>query len=176
MLFPSRIPNSISELPDSFASPVSTPHTTGISPEVPPYISTPGGTAVQGATPTAFGETDPEARLIDVTDDSWAALVDINATASLKDLGDSMTKSRCFLIKRAGTQDQDGFLATQIDIVYGLEPFQPLRKEVLGMYRNLALLARVRNIVDAVMGILPIHVATVKKAHAALCRTMRYGG
>ena len=176
MLFPPQTSNSLSELPDLLASPVATPHTTGLSPEIPTQISTPGGTTVQGVISTAFGENDPDARLIDIRDETWAVIVSSAAGASITGLQNPTPKSRCYLIKRAGTQDQDGLLRVQFDIIHGSEPLQPLMKEVLGMYRNLALLARVRNVVDPVKGTLPLHVAAVKKAHAALCRTMGYGG
>ena len=175
VLFQSPTLASVPELSD-LSSPVSTPYTTGLSPEVPTHISTPGGTAVQGATSTPFGENDPEARLIDITDETWAAIISSDAGVPTADLQNPVSKSRSYLIKRAGTQDQDGLLPIQLDIIRASEPLQPLMKEVLGMYRNLALLARVRNVVDPVKGTLPIHVALVKNAHAALCRTMHYGG
>lgn len=79
-------------------------------------------------------------------------------------------------MKRAGPQNEDGLLPLQINIVRDPESQPGRMKELLGIYRNLALLARVRNVVDPVKGILPTHVATAKTAHAALCTTMYYGG
>ena len=166
----------VSELPDLLATPVSTPHTTGLSPEVSTHISTPGAASAQGAVPAAFGDNDEDARLIDITDETWAAIVSSANVKSKVDSVDTKTKPQGYLIKRAGTQDQDGLLLVQVNIIHGSKPLQQLLKEVLAMYRNLALLARVRNVIDPVKGTLPIHVAAAGKAYAALCKSMRYGG
>jgi hypothetical protein len=67
-------------------------------------------------------------------------------------------------------------LPLQINIIRDPEFQHERMKELLNLYRNLALLARVRNVIDPVKGTLPIHVATARKAHTALSRTMDYGG
>lgn len=81
-----------------------------------------------------------------------------------------------FLLKRAGIRDGDGLLPVEVSIVLGKEPYHELLKEVLGLYRDLAALARARGVVDGKRGVLPIHVAAAGKARDVISRTMRYDG
>lgn len=79
-----------------------------------------------------------------------------------------------YLIKRAGPRDEDGLIPLGVDLVYGQKPYRTVLKEVLGMYRNLGTLARVRRIVDPVKSVLPLHVAASRKAWKVLNETMRF--
>lgn len=49
-------------------------------------------------------------------------------------------------------------------------------KEVLSMYRGLAALARLRNVVDRVTGVLPWHVATTRRAGDGVNSLMSWNG
>ena len=129
---------------------------------------------MQGVPTVTFGETDADAKLVDIIDETWAVVldrsgIDFDTTPERSNAG-----IRGYLVKRAGSKDQDGLLPLQVDVVNGSEPLLSVLQEVLGVYRNLAMLARARNITDPVKGTLPIHVAAATKAHAALCKTMHY--
>lgn len=175
-LIPSTTPNVVTETPDLLATPVSTPNTTGHSPDGSTLLANVGNLGAQTAQPASSAENDAEARLIDVTDETWVAIVsDVGGHISA-DPAEPNANARGYLIKRAGTADDDGFLPVQVTIVHGSKPRQPVLKEVLSMYRDLSALARVRNVIDAIKGTLPIHVAAAKKVHTALCKSMRYAG
>lgn len=72
--------------------------------------------------------------------------------------------------------DEDGLMAFAVNIVHAQKPDKALLKDVLCMYRGLAMLARVRGAVDPVSNVLPWHIAATKKAHAIVNSTMRWAG
>ena len=160
------------------ATPEATPQTNAPSPDISGFGSTPAGTTAQAGTPpanVAFGDHDSEARLVDATDLTWGVLMDgtLDDLKSLPDKSASMASG--YLIKRAGPRDEDGLIPLCVNLVHGQKPYRAVLKEVLGMYRNLGTLARVRHIVDPVKSVLPLHVAASRKAWEVLCETMRYG-
>ena len=149
-----------------------TPQTNAPSPEITGLGLTPAGNVAQGGTPPAnatFGDHDSEARLIDVTDETWGVIMD----CILDDLNTPSLASG-YLVKRAGARDEDGLIALGVNLIHGQKPYKAVLKEVLGLYRNLATLARVRGVVHPVKGVLPLHVATARKAWKTLSETMRY--
>lgn len=79
-----------------------------------------------------------------------------------------------YLVKRAGPRDEDGLIPLGVNLVHGQKPYKAVLKEVLGMYRNLGTLARVRGVVDPVKSVLPLHVAAARKAWKMLSETMRF--
>ena len=132
---------------------------------------------MQNSTPPpnpAFGDHDAEARLFDVTDESWGVV----ATRGIRD--PCAPSEYCpalasgYLLKRAGPRDEDGVVRVGVNIIHGQKPYRPLLKAVLGMYRNLGLLARLRRIADPVRGLEPLHIARVRKAHHIVNGTMHY--
>lgn len=159
----------------TLVTPGSTPFTSAMSPDVSAPVSSPAGATAQAGTPvpvTTFGDPDVEARLVDVADESWGVIMD----RSIDDLSIASKKATAigagYLIKRAGPRDEDGLLPMAVQVLHTLNPYRPLMKEVLAMYRDLATLARVRGITDPVTGVLPWHLAAADKAHAALNSTM----
>ncbi len=161
----------------SLATPDNTPQANAPSPDISGLGSTTGG-ATQVSTPppnTAFGDHDGEARLIDIVDETWGVAM----KTSVEDLcivSDHCSALACgYLVKRAGPRDEDGLVRMEVNVIHGQTPVRPLLKAVLGWYRNLGLLARVRGIADPVKGLVPYHVAATNKAHAAVTATMRYG-
>ena len=179
LAFPySDLQRSSSDLaPGLLATPGATPQTNAPSPDVSGLGSTPAGTTAQAGTPppnVAFGDHDSEARLIDATDLTWGIVMDgtLDDLASLTEKSTSMASG--YLIKRAGPRDEDGLIPLGVDLVHGQKPYKAVLKEVLGMYRNLGTLARVRRVVDPVRSVLPLHVAASRKAWKALGETMRY--
>ena len=141
-----------------------------MSPDVPSHnqISTP--TPSQGL--SGLSEGDAHAKLIDITDDTWAAILDHDPFEPWPRKNDKSLTG--YLIKRAGANDEDGVLLTQVKIAHGLGDVKALMRFSLHKYRNLASLARLRNITDSRRGTLPIHVAAARKAHDVLEKTMRY--
>ncbi|KAF6227881.1 hypothetical protein HO133_007609 [Letharia lupina] len=159
------------------ATPGATPHTNAPSPDISGLGSTPAGNPAQVGTPpanAAFGDHDSEARLIDVTDETWGVVMD----GTLDDLNtltyQSASMASGYLVKRAGPRDEDGLIPLGVNLIHGQKPYKAVLKEVLGMYRNLGTLARVRGVVDPVKSVLPLHVAAARKAWKALSETMRY--
>ena len=125
-------------------------------------------------TTTTSGDNDPQTRLVDVADETWGVTLD----RSINDF--NVPSHFCpalvsgFLLKRAGPRDEDSLLPLGVNIVHAPKPLKSVLREVLGMYRDLATLARVRGIVDPVTGVVPWHVAAVGKAHKVINREMRY--
>ena len=163
--------------PGFLATPGATPQANIPSPDISGLGSTPAGNAAQVGTPppnAILADHDPEARLIDVTDETWGIVID----GTLDDLKSRSEKGMCmangYLVKRAGPRDEDGLIPMGVNLVHGQKPFKALLKEVLAMYSNLGTLARVRGIVDPVKSVLPLHVAAARKAWKAVSETMRY--
>ena len=159
------------------ATPGATPHTNTPSPDISGLGSTPAGNAAQVGTPPPnahLGDQDSEARLIDITDETWGVLIDGTFDDLHSPSDRCMSMASGYLVKRAGSRDEDGLIPLGVNLVHGQKPFKALLKEVLGMYRNLATLARVRGAVDPVKSVLPLHVAAARKAWRVLSETMRY--
>lgn len=163
--------------PGLLATPGATPQTNAPSPDISGLGSTPAGNAAPVGTPpanAAFGDHDSEARLVDITDQTWGVVME----GTLDDINDLSDKSASiasgYLVKRAGPRDEDGLIPLGVNVVHGQKPYKTVLKEVLGMYRNLGTLARVRGVVDPVKSVLPLHVAATRKAWRALSETMRY--
>ncbi len=161
----------------SLATPDDTPQANPPSPDVSGLGSTPGG-ATQISTPqpnTAFGDHDGDARLIDIADQTWGVVTKTRVD-DLCIASDHCPALACgYLVKRAGPRDEDGLVRMGVNVIHGKTPQKPLLNAMLGWYRNLGLLARVRGIVDPVKSLVPYHVAATNKAHAAVTASMRYG-
>lgn len=148
---------------------------THVSPEQPSNAATPAATATaaNAATPTtAPFESDAEARLIDVTDETWGVITASKSEDIEADLISNTPLLSGYLVKRLGSRNEEGLLICGVHLIYAEEATETLLKEVLGMYRCLGLLARTRSIVDPVRSILPWHVAASTKALAVLEATM----
>ena len=163
--------------PGLFTTPGATPQTNEPSPDMSGPGSTPAGNAAQVGTPpanAAFGDQDSEARLIDVTDETWGVIIDgtLDDVHTPSDTCASVASG--YLIKRAGPRNENGLIPLGVNVVHGQKPYKAVLKEVLGMYRNLGTLARVRGVVDPVKSVVPLHVAAARKAWKALSETMRY--
>jgi mediator of RNA polymerase II transcription subunit 13 len=179
--------NRIAELASgSLTTPGATPQSNAASPDISGFGTTPGGPPQVSTPPpsTAFTEHDVEARLIDMSDETWGVLM--NSPSEVSSLSKSANSDSCpalasgYLIKRAGPRDEDGLTRVGIKLLHGQTGHRTVLKEVLGMYGGLALLARARAIGNAetrglAKGVLPYHVAAARKAHAAVSATMRYG-
>ncbi|KAL8816517.1 MAG: hypothetical protein Q9223_004480 [Gallowayella weberi] len=154
----------------------------------PTVIHTPSRAAQNHpATPSApgFSENDPSARLIDVVSKTWAMV----SPTPIPDpyLGPPHLASVLgsgYLFKRAGAEDYDGLIPLGINLITTIISKPEARncqttlktlREVLGMYSDLAMLARLRGLEEWKTGILPWHVAAARKARRIVTRCMRWG-
>ena len=174
---PQNLNKNFTEPNNLCTTPVSTPHTSILSPDQSGVVSTPSGGAAQAnpLTPTSSTlDQNAEARLVDITDESWG----VTMAGGLDDPNIPTEFCQALisgnLIKRAGSRDEDGLLVLLVNIIHAQKPDRVLLKEVLSMYRGLGLLARVRGIVDPVSNMLPWHVAATRKAHKVVSSTMRW--
>lgn len=176
--------------PDSstglLATPGNTPQSNAASPDISSFGTTPGG-AAQVSTPpssTALADHDAEARLVDVTNETWGVI--ISSTLQNSPLSDPTISNICpalactYLIKRAAPRDEDGVIRIAVDLIHGQAGHRAVLKEVSAMYSGLALLARVRAMRDGeaakhVESILPCHLIAARRGHIAVSATMRYG-
>ena len=160
----------------TFATPVSTPAANTVSPEQSGYASTPGAAPVVAnlQTPSAPSfDPDNDARLVDITEEIWGVVTGI-PSCNTSTFISGLTTTFCaalvggYLVKRAGSRDQDGLLSLAVDIVHAQKANHGLMKDVLIMYRNLGTLARSRENVESVGGLLPCHLAIAKRGFAAV--------
>ena len=169
-------PHQESDFHPSAATPVSTPAANTVSPDQSGYASTPGAAPVATnlQIPAAASiDHDNEARLVDITEETWGVVTGVPSCTAGAIISD-FTTTICaalvsgYLIKRAGPRDQDGLLSMAVDIVHAQKANHGLMKDVLIMYRNLGTLARSRENTDSVRGLLPCHLAIAKRAFTAV--------
>ncbi|KAI6244622.1 Mediator of RNA polymerase II transcription subunit 13 [Erysiphe necator] len=123
-------------------------------------------------------EPDINARIIDSTDQTWGAVLShrLNNSNSLVEINLALISG--YLIKPGGSNLDDSPSILEVNIIYGEIIGNPrtfhesLLKEILGYYRGLGTLARVRGIVDPIRDIRPWHIAAVEKAAHALWKLM----
>ena len=151
-------------------TPESTPQASAPSPDISGVGTTPGGAAQVNTPPhiAAFGDHDADTRLIDITDETWGVVVNRVGDDAFLPSEFCPALASGYLLKRVGPRDEDGVARTGVNIILGQKPHRPLLKAVLGMYRNLGLLARIRGIADHLKGVEPFHIAAVRKATAAV--------
>lgn len=171
---------SLLPTPNVYSTPSSTPAAQTVSPDPTGLVSTPGSNLLNPPTPTpASGppDGDTDARLIDITDESWGLVLPVANVDALLPPWLCGPLASGYLLKRGGTRDEDGLLAIGVNVVHAeLKGIDPLLRDVLGMYRDLAALARIRGVVDRVKGMLPWHVAAARRAGASINRLMTWDG
>jgi len=178
------LPASITLAPNSntatsVVTPVSTPQALQSSMVSPGDAATPARDNVSAATPVDGPvEPDSDARLIDSTDQSWGAILShrLNNSNSLMELNPALISG--YLLKRGGVNIDDPPIIMEVNILHSEVVGNPrtfhegLLREVLGYYRGLGTLARVRGLVDAVGDVRPWHIAAAEKAVKALYMLM----
>lgn len=161
----------------SSSTPITTPNaTTSVaSPEQSANAATPtsaGPAAYSAPTPTEMSlETDSEAVLTDICDDSWLAILShrLNSSPHLTEFRPALSSG--YLLRRKGTTDSDGVLAISVNLIYSPRPaasHDNLLKDTLGMYRDLGCLARSKGIRSVQNNTLPWHIATALRAQELL--------
>jgi mediator of RNA polymerase II transcription subunit 13 len=167
--------------PLSSSTPVSTPNPSNsiASPEQSGNAATPssGGPAPYSAPiPTEMSlETDSEAALTDICDESWLAVLShrLNSSAHLTDFRPALSSG--YLLRRKGATDEDGVFALAANLIYSNRPppaHDNVLKDTLSMYRDMATLARVKGIRCVQSNTLPWHIATALRAQELLSHTL----
>ncbi|KAL9024501.1 MAG: hypothetical protein Q9196_006471, partial [Gyalolechia fulgens] len=137
--------------------------------------------------PSASGSTDPDpaARLVDVVSETWCMISPSpipDPYLPTPDLAPILRSG--YLLKRAGTDDEDGLIPLGVNLVCtDLSRHEPgtlqvqtrVLRDVLGMYGDLACLARLRGTEEWRNGVLPWHVAAARKARKAVSGCMKWG-
>lgn len=163
----------------SIVTPVSTPQASQLSILSPDTVTPPSREVLSVATPVeAPAEPDNDARLIDYTDQSWGAVLShrLNNSNSLVVTNPALISG--YLLKRGGTNIDDSPIVMEVNIVHTELVGNPrtfhesLLREVLGYYRGLGTLARVRGVVDSVNDVRPWHIAAAEKAVKTLYMLM----
>lgn len=163
-------------------TPVSTPQALAILSPDHSTTNTPTHNFIPNApTPDANPLEPPpsDATLIDITDQTWGSILShrLNNSNSLLDNHPALLSG--YLIKRSGTRPEDTPILLEISIVgvsseghRNARAYEHLLREVMGMYRALGTLARVRGVVDSLRDARPWHIAAVEKAVRALYTLM----
>lgn len=172
-------PNVLAAQSSVYTTPVSTPQASIFSPE-PGSVSTPARDSgpANATTPNdsnAELKIDADATLVDITDQTWGAILShrLNNSRSLLEFNPTLISG--YLIKRSGAAASDVPIIIEVNIVHSeVYPrmYDPLLREILGLYRGFATLARVRGCVDPVKDGRPWHIAAVEKAVQALYMLM----
>lgn len=174
---PLLIPMSVFNAQSS-STPDATP--SAASPDQSGNTSTPtsGGNAPYSAsTPEGSLETESEFTLTDVNDESWAVILShrLNSSPHLTEYRPALASG--YLLRRKGPTDGDGVFATTVNLVHAHRPpsspspslpYESLLKEILGIYHDLGILARIRGTQCVQQNALPWHIATAIKAQELL--------
>jgi mediator of RNA polymerase II transcription subunit 13 len=163
----------------SVITPVSTPQALQSSIVSPETANTPTRENANAVTAAeAPVEPDGDSRLVDLTDQSWGAVLGhrLNNSNSLLELNLALISG--YLVKRGGMNSDDAPIVMEVNIVHSDVIGNPrtfhesLLREVLNYYRGLGSLARVRGVVDSVVDLRPWHIAAAEKAVKALYMLM----
>lgn len=139
-----------------------------------PDQATPGGPPNPMTPASGIMDSDQDAKLLDVTDESWGVVLPQPFPNNLLPSCCCRSAASGYLLKRAGTRDEDGLLPLAVDIVHMPKVKDGLLRELLGMYRDLAALARLRGTVHGLHGIMPWHIATARKANEGVNEMMAW--
>jgi mediator of RNA polymerase II transcription subunit 13 len=160
--------------PQSSSTPVTTPNPSAsiASPEQYGTAATPSA-AYNAPTPTDTSpETDSEAILADICDEAWMVILShrLNSSPHLTEFRPALASG--YLLRRKGASDADGVFAMTVNLIYTQRPssasHEGLLKETMGMYRDLASLARAKGIRSVQGNIMPWHIATALRAQELL--------
>lgn len=171
------IPMSVFNVQTS-STPVATP--SAASPDQSGNAPTPTSGAnapISASTPEGPPETESEFTLADISDESWAVILShrLNSSPHLTEYRPALASG--YLLRRKGPTDGDGVFATTINLIYAQRPppsssssppCESLLKEILGMYHDLGILARIRGTQCVQRNALPWHIATAIRAQELL--------
>ncbi|KAL4869072.1 hypothetical protein BDV12DRAFT_168551 [Aspergillus spectabilis] len=173
---PSLLPLSVLNQQAS-STPIATPLPSGaiLSPEQLGNAPTPPSAAnapANAPTPTdALLESESETQLTDICDESWAVVLShrLNGTLHLTEYRPALASG--YLLRRRGPTDADGAFSMNINLLYTQRPsssYELILRDIIGMYRDLATLARARGTRIVQSSTLPWHIATALRAQEIL--------
>jgi mediator of RNA polymerase II transcription subunit 13 len=150
----------------SYTTPVSTPQPSSIvSPDqsgnapTPPNVSTPNESQSEI-------KLEPDATLVDITDQTWGAVLPPKLSPSANQLESSPTLATGYLVKRSGAASSDVPVVVGVNLLhteYNPRLHENLLKDILSLYRALGTLARARGCVDPAKDARPWHIAAAEK-------------
>ncbi|KAL8951519.1 MAG: hypothetical protein Q9222_002510 [Ikaeria aurantiellina] len=162
----------------------------------PTMMTTPGRSSTNhlpATTPSAststFTDHDPSARLIDIVSETWCFISPIPIQDPyLHNPHRAPVPMSGYILKRRGTEDADGLISLGVNLIDvdvlkskprsttdDVKAQEKVLREMLGMYADLAHLARLRGTEEWREGVLPWHVAAARKAKEAVSKCMRWG-
>ncbi|CAG7930508.1 unnamed protein product [Penicillium olsonii] len=161
----------------SSSTPVSTPNpsTSIASPEQSGNAATPtstGPAAYSAPSPTEMSlDTDPEAVLVDICDESWSAVLShrLNSSPHLTEFRPALSSG--YLLRRKGATDSDGVYAMAVNLIHSSHPVAThdcVLRKVLRMYRDMSCLARAKGTCSVQNNTLPWHIVTALRAQELL--------
>ncbi|RDW78532.1 uncharacterized protein DSM5745_05384 [Aspergillus mulundensis] len=159
------------------STPIATPLPSNsiLSPDGLGNAPTPPGGALAPAnasTPTDPSlESESESVLIDICDESWSVLLShrLNGTLHLTEYRPALASG--YLLRRRGTAEADGVFTVNVNLIFTQRPstsYESLLREIIGMYRDLGTLARVRGTWIVQSNTLPWHIATAVRSQEIL--------
>lgn len=122
--------------------------------------------ALTGADPV--GETETDATLVDVTDETWAVMLSHSLRNSHSLIDRRPVLGSGLLVKRGGPSRDDQPISMSVSIVHAAQYEDALLQEILGMYRGLGILARFMGVAAPARSVLPWHLAAAIKAQEGL--------
>jgi mediator of RNA polymerase II transcription subunit 13, fungi type len=162
-----------------YTTPVSTPQASIVSPDQSGNPSTPvrdtnpvNATTPGGGDSAAAAESDGDSFLVDVTDQTWGAVLShrLSNSASLSEPNPALISG--YLVKRGGMRVEDPPVVMEVSVVHSdgnpRASYEPLLREILVYFRGLGTLARARRMVDRETDVRPWHVAAAEKGIRAL--------
>ncbi|KAJ5173133.1 Mediator complex subunit Med13 [Penicillium capsulatum] len=167
-------PMSTNVLNAHFSSPSAStpnPNMNIASPEQSGNAATPNA-AYNALTPTEpSAEPDSEVVLTDIYDESWAVVLSHRLSSSPHVTEFRPALASGYLLRRKGTSDGDGVLSMAVNLIFSQRSsssHDSILKDVLGMYRDLASLARARGLRSVQGNTLPWHIATALRSQELL--------
>lgn len=154
-----------------YTTPVSTPQANIVSPEQSATPATPANATAATPGGEAGGDSESDAVLADVTDQTWGAIVGhrLNNSVGVTELYPALVSG--YLIKRTGARVEDVPMAMEVNLVHTESlprSYEPLLREMLSYFRGLATLSRARGMVPRETDVRPWHIAAAEKAARAM--------
>ena len=141
--------------------------------QTPDSISSPG--LIHHVTSSAKSleslESDPAARLIDKTEESWGltSVQPIKMFTARNRTGPILNTG--YIVKRNGVADEDGWSMLGVEVVRAEDWSDTSMRELLHTYRSLNTLS---SAIGLDHGVLPLHLITARKAQLGLSSLMDY--
>jgi mediator of RNA polymerase II transcription subunit 13 len=173
------MPSTFNPQAAMYTTPVSTPQPNTQSPDQFGTTATPATPSGSAPTPSAANtstaatdtplELDTDATLVDMCDETWGVILSHRLQDSYSITRFQPALASGYLVKRTGTREHEGPpVAMSVNLLHAQRSYEPLLREILGMYRDLGTLARLKGVADPVKSVVPWHIAAAIKAQEGL--------